>query len=360
MAKKAAPGTLVHCDTCGEDYSTTYKRCPFCGEKSDKYFTASFSSVKDEIPEDDYIFDGGDLFDDMEDYEDENSRPRGGGKRLNQERSSSPPINWPRIITFACSLIIIAAALVIIFAYIYPKIHDPGTTKDPSSIVSNEPSNDPGDIVITDDPNDPVTTAPVTSDPVGNATDTPTTEPTTPVDNPATGIKLSKVDFTLQPDEDWTIKAEVSPATWSGTITWTSSDTSLATVDQNGTVTNVNTGKYLLPVTITATAGGQTATATVYCTGGSTPPAQPSTSTGENTGTFKLNREDFSLTIGDDDKFQMKATGVDSVIWSIADPTIATIDENGLVTAVSKGKTIITATAPDGTTVTCIVRVRNG
>lgn len=355
MARKAAPGTLIHCDTCGEDYSATYKRCPFCGEKSDMYSTASYSAVKDEVPEDDYVFDGGDLFDDEDDYEEAPSRQRSGGKRLDQNNAPSP-INWPRVITFICSLVIIAAALVIIFAYIYPKIHDPDATKDPNSIVSSEPSDEPSG-EISDDPTDPVTSDPVEA-PSGDVSDPPTSEPTTPVEDAATGIKLSKVDFTLKADESWTIKAEVSPATWSGTVTWTSSDTSLATVDQNGTVTNVNSGKYLLPVTITATAGGQTATATVYCTGGSTPPAQPSTSTGENTGTFKLNREDFTLNIGDDDTFQMKATGVDSVIWSIADPSIATIDANGKVTAVSKGKTTITATAPDGTTVTCIVRVR--
>ena len=33
MARKV-PGSrseLIHCENCDEDYSATYKRCPFCG-----------------------------------------------------------------------------------------------------------------------------------------------------------------------------------------------------------------------------------------------------------------------------------------------------------------------------------------
>ena len=31
MARKTNLDGLIHCDSCGEDYSATYKRCPFCG-----------------------------------------------------------------------------------------------------------------------------------------------------------------------------------------------------------------------------------------------------------------------------------------------------------------------------------------
>lgn len=361
MAKKAAPGTLIHCDTCGEDYSATYKRCPFCGEKADKYDTASRPAVKDELPEDDYIFEGGDLFDDMDDP-DEGRPRRTGGKRLEQSRTPAP-INWTRVITFLCGLVIIAAALVILFAYVYPNVHDPDASGSQTPAISDSPSPTPSDIVPEEtpsaDPGDTDTPEQPSDVPSGDVD--PSADPSAPTgDNVASGIQLNKTDFTLKADESYTIKAEVSPATWSGTVTWATSDATLATVDANGTVTNVNSGKYLRSVTITATADGQTATATVYCSGGSTPAAQPSGSISGNTGTFKLNRDDFSLTLGDDDTFKMKATGVDSVTWSIEDPSIATIDASGLVTAVSKGKTIITATAPDGSTVTCIVRVRKG
>lgn len=42
------------------------------------------------------------------------------------------PHQLARLITFICSLVIIAAALVIVFAVIYPKIHSPGNA-DPGA-----------------------------------------------------------------------------------------------------------------------------------------------------------------------------------------------------------------------------------
>ena len=35
MAPKPSHDKLIHCDACGEDYSSTYRRCPFCGERND-------------------------------------------------------------------------------------------------------------------------------------------------------------------------------------------------------------------------------------------------------------------------------------------------------------------------------------
>lgn len=74
-----------------------------------------------------------------------------------------------------------------------------------------------------------------------------------------------------------------------------------------------------------------------------------------------LNREDFTLfTIGE--KFEMIATlspaGTPAeIIWISEDSGVATIDENGVVTAVNRGDTIISATA-GGKTAQCVVRVR--
>ena len=73
-----------------------------------------------------------------------------------------------------------------------------------------------------------------------------------------------------------------------------------------------------------------------------------------------LNREDFTLS-NPGDTFQMVATispaqvQVD-IIWISEDPDVATIDENGLVTAVNHGTTKVSATA-GGVTKECIVRV---
>ena len=45
MARKADHETLIHCEECDEYYSSTYKRCPFCGKKPGQSFTGSVPPV---------------------------------------------------------------------------------------------------------------------------------------------------------------------------------------------------------------------------------------------------------------------------------------------------------------------------
>ena len=73
-----------------------------------------------------------------------------------------------------------------------------------------------------------------------------------------------------------------------------------------------------------------------------------------------LNREDFTLP-NPGDTFQMVATispaqSNAQIVWISEDPDVATVDENGLVTAVNHGSTKVSATA-GGVTKECIVRV---
>ncbi len=73
-----------------------------------------------------------------------------------------------------------------------------------------------------------------------------------------------------------------------------------------------------------------------------------------------LNREDFTLP-NPGDTFQMVATispaqSTAKIIWISEDTDVATVDENGLVTAVNHGYTKVSATA-GGVTKECIVRV---
>ena len=101
MASKPSPDSLIHCAVCGEDYSATYRRCPFCGAKNGPP-PASAPAGRGRGDEDDgYVFDGQDLFDDEpeDDYR-LAVRPK-GGKRLAEKPGgrfdlSAAPINWPR------------------------------------------------------------------------------------------------------------------------------------------------------------------------------------------------------------------------------------------------------------------------
>lgn len=288
MAYKPSPNSLIHCAVCGEDYSATYKRCPFCGAKNappaapprsrpsrnPEYEQpdpqpAPSQPAAPADPDDTYVFDGQDLFDDEREDDYAPVRPK-GGKRLAGKPSPNPfanaDVNWPRMITFICSLVIIVAAMVIVFTVVYPQLRG---DKDPVMDNSESPSFSAtapvGNNTQPVDPN--------ASDPAGAATD-PVTEPSfdvPPADpNGLTTISFKGAtdnDFTLQPNESHTITLKFDPAGWSGTVTWTSTDTRYATVDANGTVTNVNTTDRLHSVTITAAAEGLTLESTVYCRG---------------------------------------------------------------------------------------------
>ena len=108
----------------------------------------------------------------------------------------------------------------------------------------------------------------------------------TPEIVPVSGVALNKTSTSISVGNSEKLTATVEPNDATNkNVTWTSSDTSVATVAPDGTVTAVKAGT----ATITATAEGDNskfATCTVTVTGGTTPsqPSNPGGSTGGNTG----------------------------------------------------------------------------
>lgn len=78
-----------------------------------------------------------------------------------------------------------------------------------------------------------------------------------------TGISLNKSTLTFTALTSETLIATLSPSDATGTVTWVSSNTSVATVDSNGTVAVVGNGT----ATITASCGGYSATCAVTVSG---------------------------------------------------------------------------------------------
>ena len=269
MAYKPSPNSLIHCAECGEDYSATYKRCPFCGAKNAPQQSASDRSESPADLDDTYVFDGQELFDgdEGEDYT-SNSR---GGKRLVERPSSNPfanaDINWPRVITFICSLVIIVAAMIIVFTVIYPQLRGNPTvdnSQSPSSPGTTQPG---GDATPSVNPSAAVSDA-VTTDPV--------TPPTASVPTPGpVGLRgfttntwgKDEDGFALNAGEDWQMRLTFDPADWSGQVTYSVSDTRYATVSASGHVVNVNPDSTLHRVILTITAGNITLEMPVFCHG---------------------------------------------------------------------------------------------
>ena len=167
---------------------------------------------------------------------------------------------------------------------------------------------------------------------------------------PASAISLNTNSLTLEIDETSQLVAYIYPSnTTNKTVTWRSSDTSIARVSNNGLVTAVSPGS--VTITATTTDGSNlSATCSVTVTG------RLATSISLNTTTLSLSVNQTS---------QLTATVLPenasdrSVTWTTNNPNVATVNSEGVVTAVAAGSATITATTNDGSNLSasCAVSV---
>ena len=160
-------------------------------------------------------------------------------------------------------------------------------------------------------------------------------------------ITLSATSLSLKLGDSRTLTATVIPSDATDSqVTWSSSDPSVATVSDQGEVTAVRAGN----CTITATAGGKSAACTVTVSAKEIPVER-----------ITLSSTSLSLKEGDSHRLTATVTPSDAtdsqVTWSSSDPSVATVSDQGEVTAVRAGNCTITATA-GGKSATCTVRVQ--
>ena len=164
------------------------------------------------------------------------------------------------------------------------------------------------------------------------------------VNVPVTSIRLSSIILTLEKGQFAVLTATVSPEdALDKCVQWNSDNPSVASVDQNGKVTAINDGR----AKITASAGGFTASCSVICV--SIPVSA-----------VVLNKTSLSLAKGSSETLTATVSPRDAtdntVKWSCDNPSVATVDQNGHVTAVNAGNAVITASAGD-VSATCEVSV---
>ena len=163
----------------------------------------------------------------------------------------------------------------------------------------------------------------------------------------ATAASLDKTELTINKGAAAQLNLSVTPENFTDIVDWKSTDTNIVAVSDNGVVKAVGVGTATVKVTV----GDVSATCKVTV-------LQPVTG-------INLNKS--SLTMDALGTFQMTASVYpDSandkrITWSSSDPAIASVDENGLVTALKKGTATITAAAMDGSGMksTCKVTVSN-
>ena len=307
---------MKRCPVCGEKYSDTYRSCPFCEEEE-------------------ALRQGGQI---------RRAGGRGGRGGKRAAGGSQPNLLSPILI-----VIIVLLACLLIYLLFGDKIADKlGGDKDPVTPppvedVTTPPADDqqePEEGVMPGGETDP-------AEPEPTAPTTPTVDP---ANLPAT-LKVNNPDFTLKVGDTYTVKVTEGG---SGPFTWLSSDDGVVSVDENGKVTAISVGK----VTLTVHDGAGKGSVTVYvkaADNGAT--SQGPTPTTPSGGENKLNKTDFTLPVGDPD-VQLTVSGITTAVtWTSKDPSVATVSATGLVKAVSKGTTTVTASW-DGHSLECIVRVR--
>lgn len=164
------------------------------------------------------------------------------------------------------------------------------------------------------------------------------------VENKVSSIILDRLTMNLNVNDSQQLTATTDPA--GAKVTWTSSDQSIVTVDSTGKVTAIKEGQAI--ITATTTDGSNlSATCTVTVTNPITP-------------VISLNKISDSLTTGQTDNLVVTTTpAAVQVTWTSSDPSIATVDSTGKITAIKEGQASITATTADGLKATCIVTVAN-
>ena len=164
-----------------------------------------------------------------------------------------------------------------------------------------------------------------------------------------TGVKVSTPTLTINEGETATISFTVEPSNASNKgVSFTSSDTSVVTVDENGVVTAVGPGT--ATITITTKDGSYTATVTV-------------TVKGKSVAVSGVSLDIVEVTIKEGDSVTLTATvkpddaADKSVSWSSSDDAVASVAD-GVVTGVKAGSATITVKTNDGgKTATCAVTV---
>ena len=160
------------------------------------------------------------------------------------------------------------------------------------------------------------------------------------------GISLNKTSVTLNKGatDNLTVSYNPTNTTDSKTVTWSSGNTSVAKVDQNGKITAVNKGT----TTITAKVGSKTASCNVTV-------KVPLTGISLNKTTLTLNKgvtETLTVNYNPSDTTDSK-----TVTWSSGNTSVAKVDQNGKITAVDVGTTNILAKV-GSKTASCSVTVK--
>lgn len=317
----------VICDVCGTTYPETAAQCPICGcAKNTTAQTvagdggqggeAGYSHVK-----------GGR-------FSKSNVRRRSSGRAPERRSSGSrqPKKEGPNSALVAIVVILLLAIMVVLgymaIRVFFPDLGKPDPNQQPDSTTLSTES------IVTSEP----------------------------LDVPCTALTLSRntIEF-LTAGDGYLLDVVPTPADTTDKITYATTNSAVVTVDTHGKITAVGGGQAMIIVTC----GDMVAQCQVNCNFGDyvppteSAPTKPPVQLPEGF-VLKLNRKEFSLTEKYPNPWQLfkETDGIkpSDITWTVDDPNVASVDENGVVSAVGKGWTTVRATIGDQTA-SCKVNV---
>jgi len=153
-----------------------------------------------------------------------------------------------------------------------------------------------------------------------------------------TGVSVSPTTVTVGLGTTQQLNATIAPANATNqNVTWTSSNTAVATVNASGLVTAVAAGT--ATITVKTVDGNKTATSAITV---ATIPVVSVAVSPTSASLYAGNTQQLTATVS-----PTNATNK-NVTWSSSNTSVATVNSSGLVTAVAAGSATITATTQDG------------
>ena len=147
-------------------------------------------------------------------------------------------------------------------------------------------------------------------------------------------VSLSSSSLSMVAGESETLRATTSPS--GSSVTWSSSNTSVATVSSSGRVTAVDSGSATITAEILINGQPYTDTCQVI--------VENEIENEVEDLYVRLGYTNFVLLVGNSQKMEVEVRPQNQIVrWSSSNSSVASIDENGIVTGISGGVVTITA-----------------
>jgi len=158
-------------------------------------------------------------------------------------------------------------------------------------------------------------------------------------------LTISPNPVTLKKNATQKLTAKILPSGLMLDTTWRSADPAVAAVDEEGMVTAVGNG--LTSVTASLESG---VTATVMVSVVDVPAKD-----------IKISKSKLKMTVGGQHELKSRIAPANATItqafWSSSNEAVATVDENGKISALAPGKVVITARTHNGKRARCLLQV---